>query len=65
MQDELLDQLAVQMATAKVKEDMLADLERRKENLRQLGQEVSACQAGEWWWLCDWPLRSARCCCVL
>jgi hypothetical protein len=40
LQEELVDMIQVEMAKAKVKEDILADLENRKEGLRKIGDEV-------------------------
>lgn len=42
VQDSLIDILNVEIAKAKVKEDIEADLEKRKESLRQIQQEVGA-----------------------
>jgi len=41
VQDELIDQIQIGIAKAKVKEDMLKDLEERKEGLRRIGDDVS------------------------
>jgi len=43
LQAQLLDQISIGIAKAKVKEDLLRDLEERKEGLRQIGDDVRAC----------------------
>lgn len=40
LQEELVDMIQVEVAKAKVKEDIMADLETRKEGLRKIGEEV-------------------------
>jgi hypothetical protein len=41
LQDQLVDQIQIGIAKAKVKEDLLNDLEERKEGLRKIGNDVS------------------------
>jgi len=41
LQDRLVDQIHIGIAKAKVKEDMLKDLEERKESLRKIGDDLT------------------------
>ncbi len=50
LQEELIDMLQLEVAKAKVKEDIREDIEKRKESMRQIGREVRrACRACRAW----------------